>query len=92
MTSWQQRTEQLFGPDKMERLLPATHATIGRLKTDVMQERLLVINPALTLHTLPVYLTSAPSKMLRIQFVHSTAISACKAIYSSFFILHSSFV
>ena len=57
MTSWQQRTEQFFGPDEMERLLPATHATIGRLKTDVMQERLLVINPALTLLTLPVYLT-----------------------------------
>ena len=102
MSSWQQRTEQLFGPDKMERLrrahvlvvgvggvgayaaeilcragigemtlvdadtvqpsninrqLPATHATIGRLKTDVMQERLLAINPALVLHTFPVFLT-----------------------------------
>jgi tRNA A37 threonylcarbamoyladenosine dehydratase len=104
MNAWQQRTEQLFGAEKTERLrrahvlvvgvggvgayaaemlcragigemtivdadtvqlsninrqLPATHATIGRLKTDVMRERLLAINPALVLHALPVFLTEA---------------------------------
>lgn len=104
MNAWQQRTEQLFGAEKTERLrrahvlvvgiggvgayaaemlcragigemtivdadtvqpsninrqLPATHATIGRLKTDVMHERLLAVNPALVLHVLPVYLTEA---------------------------------
>lgn len=104
MNTWQQRTEQLFGAEKTERLrrahvlvvgvggvgayaaemlcragigeitivdadtvqpsninrqLPATHATIGRLKTDVMRERLLTINPSLILHALPVYLTEA---------------------------------
>lgn len=102
MNTWQQRTEQLFGAEKTERLrrahvlvvgvggvgayaaemlcragigemtivdadtvqpsninrqLPATHATIGRLKTDVMRERLLTINPSLILHALPLYLT-----------------------------------
>ena len=102
MIDWQQRTEQLFGPEKTGRLrcahvlvvgvggvgayaaemlcragigemtivdadtvqpsninrqLPATHDTVGRLKTDVMQERLLAINPALVLHALPIYLT-----------------------------------
>ena len=102
MTAWQQRTEQLLGSDKTERLhrahvlvvgiggvgayaaellcragigemtivdgdtvqpsninrqLPATHDTVGRLKTEVMQERLLAINPALILHALPAYLT-----------------------------------
>ena len=104
MNTWQQRTEQLFGAEKTERLrrahvlvvgvggvgayaaemlcrasigeitivdadtvqpsninrqLPATHATIGRLKTDVIRERLLAINPSLILHALPVYLTEA---------------------------------
>jgi len=104
MQPWQQRTEQLFGSDKTERLhrahvlvvgvggvgayaaemlcragigemtlvdadavqpsninrqLPATHDTLGRLKTDVMRERLLAINPALRLHVLPVYLAES---------------------------------
>ena len=104
MIPWQQRTEQLFGSDKMEclrrahvlvvgiggvgayaaemlcragvgemtivdadtvqpsninRQLPATHATVGRLKTDVMHERLLAINPALRLHVQSRYLTEA---------------------------------
>ena len=44
-------------PSNINRQLSATHATIGRLKTDVMRERLLAINPSLVLHVLPVYLT-----------------------------------
>ena len=44
-------------PSNINRQLPATHATIGRLKTDVMRERLLTINPSLILHALPLYLT-----------------------------------
>lgn len=41
----------------INRQLPATHATVGRQKTDVMQARLLDINPALMLHAIPEYLT-----------------------------------
>ena len=41
----------------INRQLPATHETIGRLKVDVMRERLMAINPTLHLHTLASYLT-----------------------------------
>ena len=41
----------------INRQLPATHATVGRQKTDVMQARLLDINPALMFHAIPEYLT-----------------------------------
>lgn len=41
----------------INRQLPATHETVGRLKVDVMRERLLAINPDLRLHLLSSYLT-----------------------------------
>ena len=40
----------------INRQLPATHSTVGRLKTEVLAEHLLDVNPALRLHTLPIYL------------------------------------
>lgn len=41
----------------INRQLPATHDTVGRLKVDVMRERLLAIHPDLRLHVCPSYLT-----------------------------------
>ena len=41
----------------INRQLPATHTTVGRLKVEVMRERLLDINPALRLHIHPSFLT-----------------------------------
>lgn len=43
-------------PSNINRQLPATHDTIGLLKTEVMATRLLSINPNLKLHTIPRYL------------------------------------
>ena len=40
----------------INRQLPATHSTIGRLKTEVLGERLRDINPDIRLHELPLYL------------------------------------
>lgn len=40
----------------INRQLPATHSTVGRLKTEVLAEHLLDVNPALRLHALPIYL------------------------------------
>ena len=40
----------------INRQLPATHSTIGRLKTEVLGERLRDINPDIRLHELPMYL------------------------------------
>ena len=40
----------------LNRQLPATHSTIGRLKTEVLGERLSDINPDIRLHELPMYL------------------------------------
>lgn len=101
MEDWQQRTELLFGKEKMERIrkahilvvglggvgayaaemicragvgrmtivdadtvqpsninrqLPATHATMGMLKAEVLKNRLMDINPEIELTVLPVYL------------------------------------
>ena len=40
----------------INRQLPATHSTIGRLKTEVLGERLRDVNSDLRLHELPIYL------------------------------------
>ena len=40
----------------INRQLPAMHSTVGRLKTDVLGERLRDINPDIRLHELPMYL------------------------------------
>ena len=40
----------------INRQLPATHSTIGRLKTEVLAQRLRDINPDIRLHELPMYL------------------------------------
>lgn len=40
----------------INRQLPATHSTIGRLKTEVLGERLHDINPDIRLHEFPLYL------------------------------------
>ena len=40
----------------INRQLPATHSTVGRLKTEVLAEHLLDVNPSLRLHALPIYL------------------------------------
>ena len=40
----------------INRQLPATHSTIGRLKTEVLGQRFRNINPDLRLHELPIYL------------------------------------
>ena len=39
----------------INRQLPATHSTVGRLKTEVLAERLRDINPEIRLHELPMY-------------------------------------
>lgn len=39
----------------INRQLPATHSTIGRLKTEVLAQRLRDINPEIRLHELPIY-------------------------------------
>ena len=44
-------------PSNINRQLPALHSTIGQPKTDVVAARLQDINPALTLHTVPRYMT-----------------------------------
>lgn len=41
----------------INRQLPATHATLGRTKTEVLAERFHDINPDIKLHTYPIYLT-----------------------------------
>lgn len=40
----------------INRQLPATHSVIGRLKTEVLSQRLYDINPELLLHGLPMYI------------------------------------
>ena len=40
----------------INRQLPATHTSIGQLKTEVMAARMRSINPEIKLHTLPYYL------------------------------------
>ena len=40
----------------INRQLPATHSTIGRLKTEVLGQRLRDINPDIRLHEMPMYL------------------------------------
>lgn len=40
----------------INRQLPATYGTIGRLKTEVLAERFRTINPNIKLHALPMYL------------------------------------
>lgn len=40
----------------INRQLPATHSTIGRLKTEIIAQRLRDINPAIRLHEMPIYL------------------------------------
>ena len=44
-------------PTNINRQLPATHATLGRPKVEVLAERFRDINPEIQLHVLPVYLT-----------------------------------
>lgn len=44
-------------PSNINRQLPALHSTIGQPKTGVVAARLQDINPALTLHTVPCYMT-----------------------------------
>ena len=44
-------------PTNINRQLPATHATLGRPKVEVLAERFRDINPEIRLHVLPVYLT-----------------------------------
>ena len=41
----------------INRQLPATHATLGRPKVEVLAERFRTINPDIELHALPIYLT-----------------------------------
>ena len=48
----------------INRQLPATHSTIGRLKTEVLGERLRDINPVLRLHELPLYLKEEEASSL----------------------------
>lgn len=43
----------------INRQLPATHSVIGRLKTEVLSQRLYDINPELLLHGLPMYIKEA---------------------------------
>lgn len=43
-------------PTNINRQLPATHTTLGRLKVEVLAERYREINPAIRLTVLPVYL------------------------------------
>ncbi len=40
----------------INRQLPATHSTIGRLKTEILAQRLRDINPVIRLHEMPIYL------------------------------------
>ncbi|MBO5679056.1 MAG: tRNA threonylcarbamoyladenosine dehydratase [Bacteroidaceae bacterium] len=40
----------------INRQLPATHSTIGRLKTEILAQRLRDINPDIRLHEIPIYL------------------------------------
>lgn len=40
----------------INRQLPATHSTIGRLKTEILAQRLRDINPDIRLHEMPIYL------------------------------------
>ena len=42
-------------PTNINRQLPATHATLGRPKVEVLAERFRDINPEIQLHVLPVY-------------------------------------
>ena len=44
-------------PTNINRQLPATHATLGRPKVEVLAERFRDINPEIKVHALPVYLT-----------------------------------
>ena len=48
----------------INRQLPATHSTIGRLKTEVLGKRLRDINPVLRLHELPLYLKEEEASSL----------------------------
>ena len=43
-------------PTNINRQLPATHATLGRPKVEVLAERFRTINPNIKLHALPIYL------------------------------------
>ena len=44
-------------PSNINRQLPALHSTVGQSKTEIVGQRLLDINPDLTLHTVPRYMT-----------------------------------
>ena len=46
----------------INRQLPATHATIGQFKTEVLAERFRTINPDIKLHVLPVYVAPLNSQ------------------------------
>ena len=48
----------------INRQLPATHSTIGRLKAEVLGQRLRDINPVLRLHELPLYLKEEEASSL----------------------------
>ena len=43
-------------PTNINRQLPATHATLGRPKVEVLAERFHDINPDIRVHTLPIYI------------------------------------
>jgi tRNA A37 threonylcarbamoyladenosine dehydratase len=52
----------------INRQLPATHSTVGRLKTEVLAEHLLDVNPSLRLHALSIYLKEeAVGQLLQVE-------------------------
>ena len=51
-------------PTNINRQLPATHATLGRPKVEVLAERFRDINPDIKLHVLPAYLTEEDAASL----------------------------
>ena len=51
-------------PTNINRQLPATHATIGRPKAEVLAERFCDINPDIKLHVRPIYLKEEDAEEL----------------------------